>query len=377
VNEYIKAQYLLWFDEEVEDVNAIEFKLKLGVNLKKHYFFRLLLTTLDGKIKSKNQIIDAFIRKILSQSSTQYFEHLINSLLALTSWAKNETAGNSHPPFLFVRDQLWLRELARMVATLDDDPTLTFSDDLQPQELKLHYPVIHCRDCHATGWGGVKKDGSGELKSDLNLFYQAFFSHDPRVKFIFPIKENPSNLTGHVYYISKSGLEIDDIEDHDSGVKVYEPNNINDKGKSHSNCPFCNAKNSLTILGARADTLTSVLIGQNFASYYNDDKKLIAFSDSVQDAAQRAGFFGARSYQFTIRSAMQQALEAHGGEVALTDFSKVISTYWENVFKDDKQYVSTLISPDMEWLREYDNLVKTDELHNPKELKSLLSFRTS
>ena len=121
---------------------------------------------------------------------------------------------------------------------------------------------MHCRDCHATGWGGVKKSGTGELQSDLDLFYQAFFSHDPRVKFIFPIDDNPKNLTGHIYYINRSGKEMPD-GDSDGCIKVYENDNINTKGKSHSNCPFCNSKNSLTILGARAASLTSVLIGQN------------------------------------------------------------------------------------------------------------------
>jgi len=374
VNDYIKTQYFLWFNEEVDDVNSDEFKVTLGVKLKELYFFKLLLKTLDGSIKSREQVIDAFIRKIPVKSSSEYFEHMVNSLLALTSWAKNEKVGKSYPPFLFVRVQLWLRELARMVATLDEKPVLTYSDDLKPEEFKVHYPLMHCRDCHATGWGGVKKDGTGELQSDLNLFYQAFFSQDSRVKFVFPIEENPRNLTGRVYYISKSGSEMPDGES-DGCIKVYENDNINSKGKSHSNCPFCNSKNSLTILGSRAASLTSVLIGQNFSSYYNDDKKLIAFSDSVQDSAQRAGFFGARSYQFTIRSAMQQALEAYGGKVNLNDFSNVISTYWQNKFADDKQYASTLIAPDMEWLREYDNLVKTDELNNPTELKALINKR--
>jgi DEAD/DEAH box helicase domain-containing protein len=300
---------------------------------------------------------------------------MINSILALTSWAKNEKLGSNYPPFLFVRVQLWIRELARMVATLDKIPTLAYSDDLKIDESYKYYPVIHCRDCHATGWGGVKKEGTGELQNDLDLFYQAFFSYDSRVKYIFPVDEEFRHLTGRVYYISKLGTEIVDKEDEENGIKVYEPDNIDTKGKSHSNCPFCNAKNSLTILGSRAASLTSVLIGQNFTSYYNDDKKLIAFSDSVQDSAQRAGFFGARSYQFTLRSAMQQALDAYGGKVSLTNFSSIISRYWQDRFKDDKQYIATLIAPDMEWLREYDTLVKTDRLQNTKELISLIDKR--
>jgi len=373
VDAYIRTQYLLWFNEEVNEVNDDTFKVQLGRKLKDLYFFKLLLNTLDGSIKSREQIINAFIRKIPIKSSDAYFGHMINSLLALTSWAKNEKVGNAYPPFLFVRVQLWLRELARMVASLDEQPTLTYSDDLKPEEVQLHYPVIHCRDCHATGWGGVKKDGNAHLMSDLDLFYPAFFSQDSRVTFIFPVEKRPENLKGRVYQISRSGQELP--EGDEDGIKVYENDNIGSNGKSHSHCPFCNAKNALTILGSRAASLTSVLIGQDFASYYNDDKKLIAFSDSVQDAAQRAGFFGARSYQFTLRSAMQQALIAYGGQVALKDFGSIVSSYWENKFQNNKQYVSTLIAPDMEWLWEYDNLVKTDNLQDAEKLKDPINKR--
>jgi DEAD/DEAH box helicase domain-containing protein len=379
MEEYIKVQYSLWFSENIKDVSSQLFKVELGKKLKNLYFFKLLLKTLDGKIKSRQELIDAFIRKIPINSGNRYFILMINSLLALTSWAKNEKSGKDYPPFLFVKVQLWLRELARMVATLDCKPKLTFDHDLKSKEEIKHYPILHCRDCHVMGWGGVKKNGgTGELINDLDLFYQSFFSNDSRVKFIFPIDQTPQNITGIIYYINQNGFETD--EDEQSGIKVFESNNkIKDgpnQGKTHHNCPFCNAKNSLTILGSRAASLTSVLIGQNFSSFYNDDKKLIAFSDSVQDAAQRAGFFGARSYQFTIRSAVQQALDKQDKEfISLNDFGKTVSDYWKEKFNDDKVYVSTLIAPDMEWLREYDNLVKTDELNNPKDLIDLIDKR--
>ena len=38
-------------------------------------------------------------------------------------------------------------------------------------------------------------------------------------------------------------------------------------------------------------TEISASISQMFASKFNDDKKTLAFSDNVQDAAHRAGFF--------------------------------------------------------------------------------------
>ena len=62
-------------------------------------------------------------------------------------------------------------------------------------------------------------------------------------------------------------------------------------------------------MGARNATLGAVTIEQTWASPFNDDKKLIAFSDSVQDAAHRAGFFTARTYLNTVRTGLAQVID--------------------------------------------------------------------
>jgi DEAD/DEAH box helicase domain-containing protein len=51
------------------------------------------------------------------------------------------------------------------------------------------------------------------------------------------------------------------------------------------------------------------VVDASWASVFNDDKKLIAFSDSVQDAAHRAGFFGARTWQNGVRTAWAHLLD--------------------------------------------------------------------
>ena len=58
-------------------------------------------------------------------------------------------------------------------------------------------------------------------------------------------------------------------------------------------CPDCGSDHALSMLGSRASSLLSVAVSHVFLTEYNDDKKLIAFTDSVQDASHRAGFFGA------------------------------------------------------------------------------------
>ena len=59
-------------------------------------------------------------------------------------------------------------------------------------------------------------------------------------------------------------------------------------------------------MGVRSATEISASISQMFASRFNDDKKTLAFSDNVQDAAHRAGFFNSRTWRFGLRTAIAQ-----------------------------------------------------------------------
>jgi hypothetical protein len=75
------------------------------------------------------------------------------------------------------------------------------------------------------------------------------------------------------------------------------------------NCQACGQRDLQVLLGARNATLGAQVVAESWASPFNDDKKLIAFSDSVQDAAHRAGFFGARTYLNTVGTAMARAID--------------------------------------------------------------------
>jgi hypothetical protein len=47
------------------------------------------------------------------------------------------------------------------------------------------------------------------------------------------------------------------------------------------------------------------------ASAFNGDKRVLAFSDSVQDAAHRAGFIAARAYRTSFRTALTRTVQEH------------------------------------------------------------------
>ena len=125
-----------------------------------------------------------------------------------------------------------------------------------------------------------------------------------------------------------------------------------------TDCPFCKARNAWLIFGSRAASLTSAVISILFGSPCNDDKKLITFSDNVQDAAHRAGFFGARTFVATLRTAMAQALHACGDDIPLADFPQAFSTYWHQRLSLPA-YIATFCHPDMEWMADYEYL-RTD-----------------
>ncbi|MHC5826414.1 MAG: hypothetical protein ACYT04_63780, partial [Nostoc sp.] len=211
-------------------------------------------------------------------------------------------------PWVNIRLQFWLRELRRMVGTVEEEPQLVFADDQASEEKGRVLPVIHCRDCGSTGWGGLRQQATNhKIACDLRDFYKAYFSNDPLITYVFPNQDKNNDrgwlswqlctecLTlnrtdAHSCYRCASQEFIPVIEpDQDTIVRTIKTKNGNSRRISNHDCPFCGSKNGLAILGSRAASLASAAIGTLFSSAYNDDRKLITFSDSVQDAAHRAG----------------------------------------------------------------------------------------
>jgi hypothetical protein len=78
-------------------------------------------------------------------------------------------------------------------------------------------------------------------------------------------------------------------------------------------CPSCHTKDSIRFLGSRVTTLASVSITQMFGSHHvaPEERKLLAFTDSVQDASHRASFFGGRTHRFNLRALVSRAIRQH------------------------------------------------------------------
>lgn len=237
-----------------------------------------------------------------------------------------------------------MRELRRMVCSVGAEPSLRFADDLTPEQSRRHLPVIHCRECGETGWLGVKHLQDDQINPDLQHIYDCFFNEQPTTHFLFPGGQPLSDpslqfnqvLCGHCLHVATGttvtscpacGNEADLVP-----VWVHNPRQTrNNRTVSSHNCPYCHGQDSLTIMGSRAASLISVGIAQLLTSLYNDDRKLLAFSDSVQDAAHRAGFFGARTYRFNLRAALQQVVAGLTAPISLADLPQTFNDHYRQL----------------------------------------------
>ncbi|MEL6769437.1 MAG: DEAD/DEAH box helicase [Bacteroidota bacterium] len=401
---FVHDQARLWLglDPPASDdpAGSNAWAVALGAALKSHALFQNLLKVLGGRPRSYDALLAALgpVTPGLADAAPADQRRLLDSLVALVAAARtwrdapSETrlAGRTEP-FVQVRQDLWLREWRRMVASVAAAPQLAFHDDLTGVD-DPHLPVVHCRDCGLSGWGAVLPPGSRVLDPDLQAFYQAFFAYGPTTRFVFPVPEADLGHTpdrDEVVDLCPSCLQLLSREGACPGGcegpppfrvlvqntvrKVTLPSGATANRTTHD-CPHCGARNGLTILGSRAASLGSVAIGQAFASPFNDDKKLLAFSDSVQDASHRAGFFGARTYAFNLRRALYAVAERVGEGTPLPELEAAFVSHWRATLSSEA-YVATFLAPDMAWLRDYEALLATGTLPAGSDLPALVDRR--
>lgn len=367
----------------------------LGQDLRRHQAFHQLLLSVEGVTD-----LAALIERWQAQLNIpSHAETLLYSLLALVSAARNGIDKGDGTlllaPLLNVRLQLWLRELSRMVASVDDAPQLNFADDRlgdagDGDSRPLQLPLVHCRECHAGAWGTLKRDDEPRITQDLSAFYREYFQQGPNVCLLYPLGENGEPPEGDKALIQQLCAECGALStgttrercaqcESQQLKRVWRPN-LQDR-KEHKlvsrtdHCPWCQAHNGLAIVGFRAASLSSTLLARLYQSTFNDDRKAIAFSDSVQDAAHRAGFFEARTWSQALRQALDTYLTGPGQGAPLDQLGKGFANTLRQAAGSDANFVGRWLSPNMEWLQDAESLLKHQSLPPESDLPELVARR--
>ena len=391
---YLVAQRRLWFGDTVDAAGSDAWSLSLAQQLRSHGFLRRVLDLTGSGAIETGELLERLKASLPTQgngsSGSEYPELVLGSFLALISAARVDEAGVLRP-FLQVRCQFWMRELTRVVSSVGQQPEWSFASDLNIEELRHSLAVIHCRQCGLTGWVGTVKDADSRIIPDLEPLYRAFFDFRPEVRFVFPGELGPNPQMQLPHFLCPNCLHTSMADrpqecawcgtGEEQMLPVWLPETWKRVGGENPrligthDCPSCEGHNALTIVGSRAASLTSVLISQLWASPFNQDKKLLAFSDNVQDASHRAGFFKARTFRFNLRTAIQKVVQDLQGTVALADVPAMFLARWESELSRPEFFVATFLPPDMEWQKDYEHLRREGSLPPHSRLPELLRRR--
>lgn len=379
---YLKEAVKAWFPAFNQDVLIDEGRILLGKTLMHHSFMQAVINLTGGNYYQITGIIEELQSHYPELREVSDSSVIVESLFALISHARTGKVGKLRP-FLNVQIQLWIRELRRLVAKVDpENVTYQIALDLNTQQAKQYLPVVNCRDCGITGWVTILNERSNATMTNLEGFYNQYFKADDKIAMLFPHSHDdcmkgmiPAKLCPDCLQV-KLGDEGNDLCPSCGAetIDVLIPSPIKTSGsKEHKQyvCPCCGSRRGISLMGLRSATEISASISQMFASKFNDDKKTLAFSDNVQDAAHRAGFFNSRTWRFGLRTAMQQFCEVKGDGLNLLEFQNGFIKYWHERMTDE-EFVSFFIAPNMTWRHAYEDMISKRELGKDKQAQILM-----
>jgi DEAD/DEAH box helicase domain-containing protein len=316
-SDYLQRQASFWLGLESVDPVAIARCLKDNPLLSR------LLHILGGKIRTLDDVCQQLARaqSDFQELSPEDRRVALTSFVSLVSAARVQE-GSRLRPMLACHVQFWVRELRRLLRRVGRE-TEFFWQENAPKDGQVHgLPLAYCRDCGVCGVGTVELESQSRFSSNPRAIGEAFLREHKSARFVllnqrredgqFPTFLDPTTLRHHYAEVGS--------EDEIPIAVTVESRKDTGGGRTRKflgQCPQCGADNSISLLGSRSATLSSVAISLVFNSQYNQDKKLLAFTDSVQDASHRAGFFAARTYRFHLRTQLQKLLEQAGSDVRL------------------------------------------------------------
>lgn len=387
---YLKREAERWFGAAVLANGEVD-RQALGKAIKGHQFLKDVLKVVV--LKEIPLSVDELLRLVQVTSDAflamlpQHREWTLRSFLALVSYARAVEEGREGP-LLHAQVQLWLRALSQVAREVGPEPRFVWQEEGVSTPL---LPGCFCRECGHSGWISVQlaRDPSKYRVSSRDISAR-YFDNDKRVRYIFQADPSDEGVVWLTLPVGGDEAEVTaQRPDDPRAVAVYDADSTSyqtDQGKDKRRCPNCQSDHAMSWLGSAGASLSSVAVSHLYASPFNEDKKLLAFTDSVQDASHRAGFFMGRTYRFNLRTAIQSVLEQNG-PTSLAKFYVEFQKYWIQRFIDEvtaealrkspkkkpdlltteiaaaQRFVATFLPPDLLGIKEYEDLIQRNKNH--------------
>lgn len=301
--------------ENTLDVNTLSDD-EVGAALAAHPFTMELLTATAAPTTLKD-LAHTTMPGIAEDAATAYLTAHLAALSHLRA-----TQGRTWPS---LEAHVWIRELTRINRAVTAAVKYEWHDDGTTSTQQLSLPAIYCRSCGRSGWAVELNPTGYDFTPDARAIRAASLTGSPRFRPLIyaPSAADIETTTGEppeglawlntiAHSIETTRPPSDDtayLDGHILPVLTHLGLDAADHARQQR-CPSCGRKDSIRFVGSASSTLMSVTLSTLFgsASIDDTDKKALMFTDSVQDAAHRAGFVAARSHTMTRRTIMRSAL---------------------------------------------------------------------
>ncbi|GAA4674545.1 DEAD/DEAH box helicase [Gordonia humi] len=289
----------------------------------------LLARLLDHAVDvvSLADLADALFDAPTSERDTRHVraaqQRFLDYLFAALSHLRAEVGRTA----LNVDVHLWIRELSRIDRAVTTNTTYRWSDDgIHEDSDVMHLPALYCRHCGRSGWGarlaptGHTLDVTDEsIRADHAAGASRFRALISAPAEALLTVTHPDEQIEGLRWFRIDDREITDTPPDPDGTEQLEGKVLpvlvlvgeNEEENSKKDvCPACGAADGIRFLGSAVATQLSVALSNLFgdARLDADEKKALMFTDSVQDAAHRAGFVQARSHTLSLRSTLRSAI---------------------------------------------------------------------
>ncbi|MDJ1369931.1 DEAD/DEAH box helicase [Gulosibacter molinativorax] len=262
---------------------------------------------------------------------------IVNAIVAAISQVR-AAVGFSAPS---VDVNAWIREVTRIDRVAGPTVAFRWTDDGEAiveegadafsEQGRDAWPALYCRHCGRSGWG-VSSKGTGEgrdlEKKEVNPRETAVKRTGTFRALIYADREADQHYTSNAPVPGFGWWDVPngrvfathpdlagDERDHgqaDSNILPVRWLDGEDASKESNSqtCPACGRRDGIRFMGAAVATMLSVVTTALFGDGDLDEaeKKELVFTDSVQDAAHRAGFVQSRAHTFGLRNAIRRAL---------------------------------------------------------------------
>ena len=318
---------------------------------------KLSLAAEDSSAEDSHTAENGVTARIRKEAAKRILRQLLD--LISGSDAEDSTA-DFQKPFLYMRITMWVRELTSLARVVARNPSFVFTKQSRRPELNAAVlPMWSCRKCGGSGWVALLNQRGDSYEHSFSAVGQAFMGDNSDLRLLVPRNDpedtrlreripDSGDLLPDTKYrrpviagealkkkgtVKKIRLSPEDLKiGDDSGagsvldsaievadwlkmVPAYEYRFISQSKSGESVkfrqvCPFCLASSSISLAGGHVSYLSSVAMNAVMSSEASgqkeNDRRLLVFSNAVQNAAFLAGVYEDRSFRFAFRHAMTE-----------------------------------------------------------------------